>query len=57
MTSGVVKIDPFDLILRILRVISIFRLINFVLRGDRKIAITLPIFGFWKILNTNFIAL
>ena len=38
MTSGVVKIDPFDLILRILGVISIFRLVNIVLRGDRKIA-------------------
>ena len=56
MTSEVVKIDPFDFILRILRVLSIFSLVNIVLRGDHKLAITLPIFGFWKILNTNFIA-
>ena len=56
MTSGVVKIDPFDFILRILRVISIFSLVNIVLRGDQKLAITLSIFRFWKILNTNFIA-
>ena len=46
MNSEVVKIDPFHLILRNLRVISIFSLLNIVLRGDQKIAITLPIFGF-----------
>ena len=46
MTSIVVKIDPFDLILRILRVISIFSLVNIVLRGDQKLAISWPIFGF-----------
>ena len=57
MTSGVIKIDSFDLILRILRVKSIFSLINIVLRGIQKLAITLSIFGFWNILNTNFIAL
>ena len=57
MTSGVVKIDPFDFILRILRVISIFSLVNIVLKGNQKLAIILPIFGFWKILYTNFIAL
>ena len=46
MTSGVVKIDPFDSILHILRVISIFNLVNIDLRDDHKLAITLPIFGF-----------
>ena len=46
ITSEVVKIDLFHLILRILKVISIFSLVNIVLRGDQKIAITLPIFGF-----------